>query len=54
MNTVPTPEVVTDESPLTLAGHRLDELSELLSRRPDLDTVPFVGAVIAGSVRESA
>jgi hypothetical protein len=51
---VPTPEVVTDESPVTLAGHRLDGLSDLLDRRADLHPVPLLGFRLAESVRESA
>lgn len=56
MTTVPAPEAVTteEESPTTLAGHRLDVLSDLLDRRTDLHPVPFTGFRLAESVRESA
>lgn len=56
MTTVPAPEAVTteEESPTTLAGHRLDVLSDLLARRTDLHTVPLLGVVLAEAARESA
>jgi hypothetical protein len=43
-----------NESPTTLAGHRLDVLSDLLARRTDLHTMPLLGVVLAEAARESA